>query len=236
MEKKATRRWQLQDLLHSVGEPGISKSEYDNPDVEEALQARTEPRNPELLGDKTILDLEEQTGLPEWLNPTEEMHILQAIRKDMRGHTPTLQWTVPITCATQLKTSLEDKQLPLEDDRRYRNVILRAQPKFQGVPAFDKVKVWIEEDNGRKLYFAKYVITFIIIPEMFIITNVLTFIVYILQVLRLLQGRHWPTLRRTAMVRESCITSRRRTGGDMSRASERGQTFKLQHPACRMYS
>ena len=151
----------MQDLLHSVGEPCISKSEYDNPDGE-AHQARTEARNPELLGHKTLLDLEDQTGLPECLNLTEDLHIFLAIRKDMRGHAPTLQWTPPITCATQLKTSLEDKQLHSEDDRRYRNVILRAQPKFQGIPAFDKVKVWIEEDAGRKLYFAKYVIPFIV--------------------------------------------------------------------------
>jgi len=121
------------------------------------MWARVEPIEPDLKGDKKTLDIANKTGLPSCVTPTENMHIFLAIRKDTRGQNPPLQWTPPITCATQMKTSFEDKQLHSDDDRRYMNVILRAQPKFQGIPAFDKVEVWVQEDESERLYFAKYV-------------------------------------------------------------------------------
>ena len=154
MEKKTQRRWQLSDILHAAGEESLSKSEYDNPDTEENL-ARIEPMDPKLIGKKTMLSLEENTGLPTALTGTAKFHIFLSIRNNTRGQHPTLTWTPPITCATQMKMTLEDKQVHADDDRRYRNVIIRAQPEYQGVPAYDNVKAWIEEDAGRKLYFAK---------------------------------------------------------------------------------
>jgi hypothetical protein len=162
MEKKTTRRWQLQDILHAVGEESISTSEYDNPNGEVNL-AKVEPRDSELVEKKTELDIANRKGLPASLSGTEKLHIFLSIRKDTRGMNPPLTWTPPITCATQMKTTLEDKQVHEDDDRRYRNVIIRAQPTLQGVPAYDNVKVWVEEDAGQKLYFAKYVVTFILI-------------------------------------------------------------------------
>jgi hypothetical protein len=140
----------------------ISTSEYDNPDDGKML-ARIEPRAPELIGRTTLLDIENKTGLPNCVTITANLHIFLSIRRNTRGNNATLTWVPPIRCATQLKTTLEDKMVPQNDDRRYRNVILRAQPKFQGVPAYDKVKVWVEEDAGRKLYFARYNMTFIVV-------------------------------------------------------------------------
>ena len=108
-----------------------------------------------------------------------------------------------------MKTTIEDRQVHEDDDRRYRNVIIRAQPTYQGVPAYDNVKAIIEEDGGRKLYFAKYVLpfimTFIVIPFFFFIVLHERHdepFVY-LQVVRLFQGCPWPTLRRASMVRGS---------------------------------
>lgn len=155
MEKKTVRRWQLQDVLHSVGEESISKSAYCDDPAGDALLGMIQPRDPALMGEQTVLDLVDQTGLPDCLTKTECMHIFLSIRKNTRGENPPLTWTPPFSCATQFKTTLEDKQLPEQDDRRFRNVILRAQPTFQGIPATDSVKVWVEEDAGRKLYFAK---------------------------------------------------------------------------------
>ena len=154
MEKKTTRRWQLADVLHSAGEASLSTSEYDNPDSEVNL-ARIEPRDPRLIGAETELDILDKTGLPKSLSETAKFHIFLSIRKDTRGRDPPLTWTTPIMCATQMKTTLEDHQVHADDDRRYRNVIIRAQPSFQGIPAYDNVKAWIEEDAGRKSYFAK---------------------------------------------------------------------------------
>ena len=154
MEKKTTRRWQLGDVLHAAGEESLSKSEYDNPDSEVNL-ARIEPRDPELIGKVTELDLVNNTGLPKNLSESTKFHIFLSIRKDTRGHDPPLTWAHPITCATQMRTALEDKQVHADDDRRYRNVILRAQPTYQNIPAYDNVKAWVQEDAGRHLYFAK---------------------------------------------------------------------------------
>ena len=47
-------------------------------------------------------------------------------------------------------------QVHADDDRRYTTIILRSQPSFATRPARDNVKVWVEEDAGRKLYFARF--------------------------------------------------------------------------------
>ena len=77
--------------------------------------------------------------------------------RGVRGAEPTIAWSPPISCCTQLKMTLDNKQLPLDDDRRFVTTILRAQPFFYGRPAYNDIKVWIEEDAGRRLYFARFV-------------------------------------------------------------------------------
>jgi hypothetical protein len=145
----------LQDVLHCIGEAGITQSDYGDADGD-VLKTVTDPYDPELRGATLPLDCDQRTGLPDCLSYPAQHHMYLAMRRDMTGATPTLSWTPPITCGTQMKTSLEDMQLPLEDDRRYRTVTLRAQPFFQGRPSYDNVKVWIEEDAGKRLYFARY--------------------------------------------------------------------------------
>jgi hypothetical protein len=161
MERKVTRRWQLQDLLHGAGEDGLTQSDYGDP-TGDVTQARTDPIDPKLVGNTTTLDMNEKTGLPETLTDDERKYLLRAIRKATVGANRTLEWVGDIQCATQLKTTLEDRQLHNEDDRRYITVTLRAQPYFQGRPAQDNVRLIIEEDNaGDKIYFAKYVMMYI---------------------------------------------------------------------------
>ena len=156
MEHKVTRRWQLQDLLHGAGEKGITQSDYGDPDGD-GTQAQRDPIDPFLVGNSTtLLDLDEETGLPETMTENERKYLYRAIRKATRGENRTLHWVGDIACATQMKTSFEDRQLQREDDRRYITVTLRAQPTFQGRPAQDNVRMLIEEDNARdKIYFAK---------------------------------------------------------------------------------
>ena len=160
MEIKTTQRWQLQDVLHAVGEASITQTDYGEVDGD-VMVARIEPIDAALVGKITTLDLNEQTGLPDCLTDTETTFLFRAIMAGMRetrNADPTLQWVEPITCATQMKRSLEDRQVHFDDDRRFRTVTLRAQPFFQNRPARDNVKVWIEEDAGiSKLYFAMYV-------------------------------------------------------------------------------
>ena len=155
MEQKVTRRWQLQDLLHGAGENGITQSDYGDPDGD-GTQAQRDPIDPILVGNSTTIDLDEETGLPETMTENERKYLYRAIRKATRGENRTLQWVGDIECATQMKTSFEDRQLQQEDDRRYITVTLRAQPTYQGRPAQDNVRMLIEEDNARdKIYFAK---------------------------------------------------------------------------------
>jgi hypothetical protein len=175
MELKTTQRWQLQDLLHAAGAEPITQSDYGDHDGD-ALQARIESIKAELVGKvKTVLDVEEKTGLPKCLSDNERQSIFRALAiatRGFRGSPPTLLWAPPITCATQMKRSLEDRQVHEDDDRRYRTVTLRAQPYFQHRPSRDNVKVWIEEDAGRKkLYFAMYVTKFTHISPIYAISN-----------------------------------------------------------------
>jgi hypothetical protein len=162
MERKTTLRWQLQDLLHALDEDGITQTDYGDHSGD-VMQARVEPIDPRLVGKKgkkmAQLHLNGKRGLPKTLTVNERTYIWRAINGAMRasrGGPPTLQWVEPITCATQMKRSLEDRQVHPEDDRRYRTVTLRAQPFFQGRPARDNVKVWIDEEpGGYRMYFAR---------------------------------------------------------------------------------
>ena len=163
MEHKVTRRWQLQDLLHGAGENGITQSDYGDPDGD-GTQAQRDPIDPFLVGNSRTIDLDEETGLPDTMTENERKYLYRAIRKATRGQNRTLEWVGDIACATQMKTTFEDRQLQREDDRRYITVTLRAQPTFQGRPAQDNVRILIEEDNARdKIYFAKYVMMYIIV-------------------------------------------------------------------------
>ena len=157
MAEKTNRRWQLQDILHAAGEEGLTQTDYGEGDGNDGLMARREPHASKLKGEKSILNLREKTGLPACFSYNANTFVFRAIITAMRcerGAPPTLQWVPPITCSTQMKISLEDYQLDKEDDRRYTTVILRSQPLFAQRPAMDNIKVWIEEDAGRKLYFA----------------------------------------------------------------------------------
>ena len=162
MDKKTNRRWQLQDLLHATGEEGITQSNYADEDGD-GTQGRIEPKDTALRGNKTDLNIAERKGLPKCIATNEKTYIYRAINAAMRqcrGHEAALKWVPPITCATQMRKSFEDRQVHEDDDRRFRTVILRSQPKFAKRPAKDNVKVWVEEDAGRKMYFAKCVVFF----------------------------------------------------------------------------
>ena len=83
MDQKTCRRWQLQDVLHAVGEQGITQSDYGDEDGD-GTQARIEPKEPKLRGLLTALDLEAKSGLPECISANEQMYIFRAIAAGMR--------------------------------------------------------------------------------------------------------------------------------------------------------
>lgn len=59
-----------------------------------------------------------------------------------------LQWTEPLRVATQLQSPVTDAQKTLLDPTRKTLQIFRAMKTFQHAPAFDNVKVLIENRNG----------------------------------------------------------------------------------------
>ncbi len=57
---------------------------------------------------------------------------------------------------TQMKLTLVNKQLAVQNEKRLLKVILRALPKYQGRPAFDNIKLEVEEERGQiRRYFGK---------------------------------------------------------------------------------
>jgi hypothetical protein len=145
-----------------MGEQPITQSNYGDEDGD-GTQGRIDPKDAALRGEITKLNIAERKGLPECIAATERKYMYLAINAAMRqcrGHEATLKWVPPISCGTQMRKSLEDRQVHENDDRRFRTVILRSQPNFAQRPAQDNVKMWIQEDAGRKMYFAKCVVFF----------------------------------------------------------------------------
>jgi hypothetical protein len=64
------------------------------------------------------------------------------------GANPVLQWTEPLLVATQLQIPVTASQKSFRDPTRKAVVIFRAKHTFQHAPAFDNVKVLIENGNG----------------------------------------------------------------------------------------
>ena len=84
-------------------------------------------------------------GLPSWIPEDSRRAIFRSIARATAANI--LQWTPPIIVGTQLKLNLRDRQTTLQDSHQLQSVILRAMPKFQGIPAQDCVKLLVEEGS-----------------------------------------------------------------------------------------
>ena len=148
--------WKLKDLLVAAGEPPLTAftTDNDNGDFILLLQQQT-PIPPCPVGTMLhILKLTEHRGLPKWLSIDERRYLRLAIVKAL--HNGTINWKEPIQTFTQMKLTLEDTQQPKHSAKRLAKLILRAMPNFHGKPAFDNVKVVVEEEQGRiRRYFGK---------------------------------------------------------------------------------
>jgi hypothetical protein len=85
-------------------------------------------------------------GLPSWIPEASRRAIFRSVARATAANI--LQWTPPIIVATQLKVTMKDRQTHPEDSKHLQSVILRAMPKFQGVPAQDCVKLLVEVEEG----------------------------------------------------------------------------------------
>jgi hypothetical protein len=152
IEKRNTQASQILDLLHLIGEkPLLPEGE---------LLLETVPVcPPQLATAKPLLrtmDMIMRSGLPPELPQVATDAIFRGIVRLTRGTQPILDWSPPLIVGSQIKLTLEDKQLSLDDPRRRVVVILRAMPTFQGKAAYDCMKVLLEEDHGASsIYFGK---------------------------------------------------------------------------------
>jgi hypothetical protein len=102
------------------------------------------------------LDIIMRLGLPPELPQEAVDAIFRGIALLTRGTVPILDWSPPLLVGSQLKLTLEDKQLLQNDPRRRVVTILRTLANFQGKSAYDSVKVLLEEENGTSsIYFGK---------------------------------------------------------------------------------
>jgi hypothetical protein len=154
LERRNTQALQLRDLLHLVGEKPLV------PGVEKRL-ARVLGCSPQLMNASAglrTLDMIMRTGLPTSIPQVAVDAIFRSIQRQSAGMNPILPWTHPITVGVQIKLTLEDRQLHLDDPRRRSIVVLRALPIFQGVPAYDIIKVILQDDTAEaSMYFGKCV-------------------------------------------------------------------------------
>ena len=126
-----------------------------NDDNECVLLPITPPVAPCPVGAATnTLDIDSHKGLPPWLSIDERRCLRLAIVHALQNKTIT--WKAPVTVFTQMKLTLQDKQLPAHSARNIVKVVLRARPTYQGKRAFDNVKIEVEEERGRiRRYFGK---------------------------------------------------------------------------------
>jgi len=145
--------WKLKEVLAASGAPPMTA--YTTNDANPyALVTKTLPITPCPIGKSQSLRLDAHAGLPNWLSIDERKCLRLAIVNALR--TNTITWQEPVSTFTQMKLSFEDLQLPFNSAHKISNVTLRARPIFQGKPAFDNVKVEVEEEGGRiRRYFAK---------------------------------------------------------------------------------
>jgi len=146
--------WMLQDLLVIAGEPPLTAHTMDD-DNEYLLVKNQIPVAPCVVGASShTLKLEKHTGLPQWLSIDERKYLRLAIVNAL--HKKTVTWNEPVQTFAQVKLTLVDEQYPVDSAQRLGKVVLRAMPKFHGKPAFDSVKLKVEEENGRiRTYFGK---------------------------------------------------------------------------------
>ena len=148
--------WKLKDILVAAGEPPLTAytTDIDSGDFI-VLHQQQVPVPPCAVGTRLhILRLGEHRGLPKWLSIDERRCLRLAIVNAL--HNGTMNWNEPIQTFTQMKVYLQDQQQPIHSAKRVAKFILRTMPNFHGKPAFDNVKVVVEEEHGRiRRYFGK---------------------------------------------------------------------------------
>jgi hypothetical protein len=100
--------WKLKDVLAAAGEPSMTAC-TGNDDNEYVLLPIAVPVAPCRVGAANTLGIDSHTGLPHWLSIDERRCLRLAIVNALQNKTIT--WKAPVTVFTQMKLTLQDKQL-----------------------------------------------------------------------------------------------------------------------------
>jgi hypothetical protein len=159
MQNKDERAWMLHNVLVAANLSPVSNIYHrDDNGLYPFVKQPNTPELPSLRGKVHALALPNCTDLPSHLTIEERKAVNLAITTGLTNHV--IEWEAPVVVASQMTLTVENRQEPEHTGKRLVKLILRALPKYQGKPAFDNIKVLVEEDEGTKFYFGRCLLFF----------------------------------------------------------------------------
>ena len=153
MQQKDERSWMLHNVLGAAKLPPVSKSYA----TALMLPAAT-PKMPALVGKCTTLTLPNCGGLPADLSTDERtalrLAIIQAVVRQL------IVWEEPVMVGTVMTFTISNVHEPENSGQYLVPIVLRAKTNFRGRPAWDNIKLHVEEGVGSKFYFGRCMVFF----------------------------------------------------------------------------
>ena len=155
MQHKDERSWMLHNVLAAANLPPVSTA-YNVDETSNTYALIKEPaipKLPTLVGAVTVLSLPQCGGLPLDLTSDERkalrLAIIQAVVREL------IVWEEPIMVGTAMNFSVVNVHEPGHSDNKIVPIVLRAKRIFRGRPAWDNVKLLVDEEGGARLYFGR---------------------------------------------------------------------------------
>jgi hypothetical protein len=152
--------WMLQNVLLAAKLPPISnKYARDDENIYPFIKEPPSPELPTLDGKLTELHLPACVYFPSDLTINEIRALRLAIIRSAVT-TQLIEWEAPIMVGTALTLTVENMQEPEHSYKRLVTIVLRVRRKFHGKPAFNNVKLLVEETEETRLYFGRCMVFF----------------------------------------------------------------------------
>ena len=155
MQHKDERSWMLHNVLAAANLPPVSTA-YNVDEMSNTYALIKEPaipKLPTLTGALTTLSLPQCGGLPLDLTSDERkalrLAIIQAVVREL------IVWEEPIMVGTAMSFTVVNVHEPGHSDNKIVPIVLRAKRIFRGRPAWDNVKLLVDEEGGARLYFGR---------------------------------------------------------------------------------
>jgi hypothetical protein len=144
----------LHNVLAAANLPPVSTAyNVDDANIYALIKEPAIPKLPALTGPVTTLALPHCGGLPSDLTSDERkalrLAIIQAVVRRL------IVWEEPIMVGTAMNFSVVNVHEPGHSDIKIVPIVLRAKRIFRGRPAWDNVKLLVDEEGGARLYFGR---------------------------------------------------------------------------------